>query len=245
VDQGGSYRCPHCGSVVQVPGAEASTEFHWENRNQVGFFRGFWESVKLSMVEPQRFFGSVPAGGDYVNPLLYGMICICIGFIFSAFYQVLFQSFGVFLGLLTHQPPREIAFGFGASVAIAAAIVVSSPVAAFIHLFLYTAVYHLFLWILGGNRKGFEATFRAFAYSQGPQLLQIIPFLGSLATFIWHIVLFIIGLKKLHQASTGQAVATVFLPLVLLCGLTFLLIAGIVALAVFVVAAAHHRGAAF
>jgi hypothetical protein len=147
------------------------------------------------------------------------------------------------LGLLTHQPPREIALGFGASVAIAAAIVISSPVAAFVHLFLYTAIYHLFLWMVGGNRKGFEATFRAFAYSQGPQLLQVIPLLGALATFVWHIVLFIFGLKKLHQASTGQAVATVFLPIVFLCGFTFILVVGIVALVVFLVAAAHHRAA--
>jgi len=220
-------------------------EFHWENRKQVGFFRGFWESLKQSLFDPGKFFEAVPSGGDYVSPLLFGMICIAIGFVFSALYQVLFQGFGMLVGVLLHQPPREIALGFGATLFIAAAIVISSPVAAFIHLFVYSGVYHLFLWMLGGNRRGFEATFRAFAYSQGPQILQVIPLVGTFITFVWHMILFVIGLKKVHGATTGQALGTALLPLILLCGFTFLLVAGVIALIVFLVAATGHQRAAF
>lgn len=215
---------------------------HWERRKEFGFFKAFWESLKLSLLEPSRFFETVPTQGDYTSPIIYGMLCSSIGILFATFYQLLFQSLAVVFQLIFHQPLGELMLGTGVYVVIAIATVLAAPVASFVNLFLYSGVYHLFLWMLGGNKKGYEATFRAYAYSQGPQLLQIIPLFGSFVTFIWQYVILIIGFKKLHQTSTGQAVAAAFLPLVLICGLTVLAILGIVFLIIFIIGTAAHQG---
>lgn len=216
---------------------------HWEARKQIGFFKGFWESLKQSLFDPQRFFDGVPPTGGYESPLIFGIICLSFGMICSTLYQFAFQGLVFLFGLLTHQGAGELFLGTGLYLAIAVGAIVFSPIGSFIHLFLYSTIYHLFLWMVGGNKRGYEATFRAFAYSQGPQVLQIIPFLGSFATFIWQMVLMVIGFKKLHQASTGQAVAAALLPLVLICALTFLLIGGMVFLIVWIVSGGQipHR----
>jgi hypothetical protein len=218
----------------------SSNSLPWEMRKQIGYLKAFWENFKLSMLEPGRFFESVPSEGDYISPLFYGMICISIGMIFTTLYQFLFRGLSLLLQLFTHHPANEIILGTSVSAIITLAVVVASPIAGFVNLFLYSAIFHFFLWMVGGNKKGYEATFRVFAYAQGPQLLQIVPILGAFVTFVWQYVLLIIGFKKVHQATTGQAVATVLLPIVFICGLTFFLIAGIVALVVFFVTMAHR-----
>lgn len=195
---------------------------HWEQREQMGFFKAFWESLKLSMLEPSRFFDSVPAQGGYTSPLIFGMICISLGIFFSTLYQLLFQGFGAFLQYLVDLPMREVVMSAGFSMIVGVGVLIASPISSLVNLFLCSGIYHLFLLLLGSGKNRYEATFRAYAYAQGPQLLQVIPLLGSLAAIVWQYVILVIGFKKLHQASTGQALGAALLPLLLICGLTFL-----------------------
>ena len=91
--------------------------------------------------------------------------------------------------------------------------------------------------MLGSGRNKYEATFRVYAYAQGPQLLQIVPFVGTLAALVWQYVILVVGFKKLQNASTAQAVGAALLPFVLICGLTFFAIFVIVILIVLIAAA--------
>ncbi len=217
------------------------TLIHWEQKEQVGFFRAFWESLKLSMLEPSRFFDSVPMRGGYSNPLLYGLICISLGVVFSTFYQWVFNGFGALLQYVANLPMKEVMMSTGFSMMLGVGMLVASPISALINLFLYSGIYHLFLMMLGDGRNRYEATFRAYAYAQGPQLLQLIPFVGALVAMVWQYVILVIGFKKLQQASTGQALAAALLPLVLICGLTFFAIFVIVLLVVLVAMAVGHH----
>lgn len=210
---------------------------HWEQRKQIGFFRAFWESLKLSMLEPGRFFDAVPVQGGYTNPLLYGLICMSAGIIFSTLYQFVFQGFGALLQYVAALPMKDIMVGTGFSLLIGVGAIIASPISSFINLFLLSGIYHLFLKMLGSGQNRYEATFRVYAYAQGPQLLQIIPFVGPLVAMVWQYVILVIGFKKLQNASTAQALGAALLPIVLICGLTFFAIFGIVVLIMMVVVA--------
>jgi hypothetical protein len=78
--------------------------------------------------------------------------------------------------------------------------------------------------IVGGNRKGFEATFRAISYSYSATLFYIVPIIGSFVGGIYIFILAILGVREGHGISTGKAVLAVLLPLIVVFGLVFLAI---------------------
>jgi hypothetical protein len=88
-------------------------------------------------------------------------------------------------------------------------------VGAFAGLFISGSLTHLFVWAFGG-RKGYGNTMKAFAYGETPLLLfGWIPFVGMLL-WIWALVLNVIGIRQLHEISTGRAVGAVLLGIVAL-----------------------------
>jgi len=86
-------------------------------------------------------------------------------------------------------------------------------VGAFASLFISGSLTHLFVWAFGG-RKGYGNTIKAFAYGNTPVLLfGWIPFVGMLFP-VWALVLNIIGIRQLHEISTGRAIGAVLLGIV-------------------------------
>jgi hypothetical protein len=76
--------------------------------------------------------------------------------------------------------------------------------------------------IVGGNKKGFQTTFRAISYAFSGNLFAVIPFIGSTIGGVYFLILTIIGLRESHAISTGKAVLAVFLPLIVGVGLVVL-----------------------
>jgi len=86
---------------------------------------------------------------------------------------------------------------------------------AFVSLFISGSWAHLFVRAFGG-RKGYGNTIKAFAYGNTPVFLfGWIPFVGGLF-WIWALVLNIIGIRQLHEISTGRAIGAVLLSIVAL-----------------------------
>ena len=86
-------------------------------------------------------------------------------------------------------------------------------VGAFASLFISGSLTHLFVRAFGG-RKGYGNTIKAFAYGNTPVLLfGWIPFVGMLFP-VWALVLNIIGIRQLHEISTGRAIGAVLLGIV-------------------------------
>jgi hypothetical protein len=74
---------------------------------------------------------------------------------------------------------------------------------------------HLFVWAFGG-KKGYGNTIKAFAYGNTPVFLfGWLPFVGMLFS-IWALVLNIIGIRQLHEISTGRAIGAVLIGVVTL-----------------------------
>jgi hypothetical protein len=89
-----------------------------------------------------------------------------------------------------------------------------SPILMVLEVFLTAGITHICLMIVGGNRLGFEATFRVVAYSEAVSILTIFPFCGLFIHGVWFVVLVIIGLYKAHETDLWRALLAVFLPLI-------------------------------
>lgn len=211
----------------------------WENRQQIGLLKAYTETVKQSMLNPARFYEAISPQGGYDQPLFYALICMCLGTFFTLAYQFIFQSFFSVVGSLVQVPASHISLSLGFYFLMALAFLVAAPILCFIQLVINTAVYHLCLWALGTTPNGIVATFRALCYSQGPQVLQIIPFVGSLVTMVWQLVILYNGFRKLQNASQGQSLAAILLPILLMCFFTVFFFFGILALVFLIIFAAN------
>jgi hypothetical protein len=102
---------------------------------------------------------------------------------------------------------------------------------AFASLFISGSWTHIFVWAFGG-RKGYGNTMKAFAYGYTPVFLfGWLPFVGMLFS-IWALVLNIIGIRQLHEISTGRAIGAVLLGIVALIIIVFLIVLFVVLRAV-------------
>ena len=82
-------------------------------------------------------------------------------------------------------------------------------------LFIGAAWLHLWVYILGG-RKGYLETLKAIAYGDTPSLLLgWIPVIGIIGG-IWSLILLILGIRELHEISTGRAALALILAIVVL-----------------------------
>jgi len=174
-----------------------------------GFISAFLKTTLGALFSPTNFFKSVSAGEGYLSPLIYGTISGVIGFGGTILWQWLafsrivpiqrfssFHLYGFPLFTLTVAMPFLVAFS----------ILIGSGVT------------HLCLMIVGGNKRGFESTFRAICYSFSGDIFGIIPFIGSTIGGIYALILTIIGVREGHGISTGRAILGVLLPLIVVAG---------------------------
>jgi len=214
----GQLFCQHCGGRITetVPNAGGREKTPWEDRETHGFLGGIFKTVKESLFAPSAFFRKMPVTGGLADPLLYALIVGMVSTMVSYVWQILFQ------GTMQSYIPAEMraAPGYdmfqGLGIAVLAVVV---PIFIILWLFIWSGIVHLCLMMVKGAKAGFEATFRAVAYSNSAYLFMVIPICGSLITAIWSMVLIIIGLKEAHETSGGKAAFAELFPLALCCGL--------------------------
>ncbi len=219
----GRFRCPACDKEIRVR-KKADVPLDTASGDWV---RSFYETVKTSLSEPVAFFASVAEGRGMLRPLLYAIVIGIVVFASAAAYQA---------GFATLQMGTEIADSIKRSMFPTTALtgplvvifflffaVVGMPLATAFALFLEAAVLHLGLIILGSAKRDFQATFRTVCYSVGPQVFQVVPFLGGIVAGVWVLVLNIIGIKVVHETTYARSTVAVFLPLVLCCGFVLLI----------------------
>ena len=245
-------RCPSCGASLTsgagAPGGYGAPPpppgpegIPWENRQTLGFFPALFQNVRLCLFEATKFFERMPKRENLGAALGYlvilGWIGAAGGFLWSLALRgpqaALLRSMGIEPPAGTLTPAMQGILYFGA--------ILFAPVFILIAAFIWCAIVHVILWIIGGAREGFEATLRVYSYSAGStSLFQLVPVCGSLVGLIWSLVLQVTGLSRAHGISTGKATVAVLLPLALCCVLVAalaLLFAG------FIVAALRGGGA--
>lgn len=125
-------------------------------------------------------------------------------------------------GLETRLPPETVGAIGRALELVAGRTSVSllfSLTAAFLfwtfYIFAASALAHVCLMIVGAAGGGFEATFKALAYTHGATApLMAIPLCGGLIQLIWLTAILVVALVEWHRASTVRVVLGLSLPLI-------------------------------
>jgi len=196
------------GKIREISTEEKYTPFESEE----GFIGAFLKTTREALFSPTRFFKKVATGGGYWAPFIFAMISGIIGFGVVLLWQWLFFS---------RMVPPQIYSLIPYSLFLIFVIILIPFMIAF-SILVGSGVTHLCLMIVGGNRKGFEATFRAISYSYSAQLFYIVPFIGNFVGGIYLLILTIIGIREGHAISTGKAVLAVFLPVIVVVGLVII-----------------------
>ncbi len=221
-DEGRNY-CSACGSALRTDAgvktdsdktpdengaglrwfntAEDSRKYYycpWEDMERIGFFQGLAQTLKQSLSSPKDFFSHMPVSGGYSNPLLYCIIIETIGTLAA-------YLWGIAVGnplLAPGDMSRMTMVLLGIFV----------PLMVIIWTFFWSVVLHGILRILAGPCKGLEGTFRVVSYSSGPELLSVIPYVGTFAAIVLKLYLSIVGMRQVHGLTSSKAALVVLLP---------------------------------
>jgi hypothetical protein len=186
------------------------------------------ETVRQVFSNPKTTFQNLPPTGGLGRPLFFYTLVGWISGGTAIFYQITAASINpeMFLG--------EAAKGLtqGTIVAAGIAVVLFLPLFLIAGAFIWAAMVHLFLMITGASRHGFEATFRALAYSSGAtSMLQLVPLCGGYLYPVAHLVYGVIALKEVHRTDLWRVVLSMVLMMLLCCGVFVGIAVGIAALA--------------
>jgi len=186
----------------------------WENRSELGLFRGIYQTFKAVLFSPETFFRTLTSKGRIGEPLAFGLLLGSLGNMFGIFWQFLMLGGG----LVSTFPGIFEEFNMGVIFLIIMALV---PILVALAMFLVSGILHLMLLIVGGEKKGFEATFRVVSYSHAAQAWGVIPFVGGWIGGIWQLIVQIIGLREMHETSYFKVIMAFVIP----AALIFLMVA--------------------
>ncbi|MCP4574261.1 MAG: hypothetical protein GY838_18015 [bacterium] len=197
----------------------------WEQRENYGYLNATYLTVKGVMLSPAQFFHRMPARVGLAQPLFFAVVLGVIASFFSWMWALSGSSLQVLV--------EEDMAGAMKGPFVGFIVFLTSPVTAAITVAINAALTHLVLMLVGGNRLGFEATFRVAAYAMATSILAVVPFCGSTVGALWSVAVMIIGLYSIHETEPWKAIVAVLAP-TLLClmatgsavGLLFFSLAG-------------------
>ncbi len=197
-----------------VPPTPGPPPLPWE---QPGYpaLEGLYETAKLFVTAPSQAFARVSLTGTLGRPLLYAVIFGWVGIIANQIYSIALR--GAMMGFLSGLPGYNPKLMFGLPIFMSVAFMVVAPVFVLIGVFIWSAILHLFLMLVGGAKTGFASTVRVVCYCGTVQILQVVPLCGGILALVWALVLYIIGLAVVHRTTQGKSALAVLLPFVLCC----------------------------
>lgn len=195
----------------------------WEQRDRLGFVPAFIENVKLFALSPSEAFARTRRTGDYVGPLIFGVLVGWIGYLFYTIWNLLLG--GIVQSWMMGMMPPEMQGQVGpSSMMVSGAMsfvwLILYPVIAAVFMFIGAGILHLCGMLTGAlnnSDSGFEGTFRAVAFTSVSNLASIVPLVGGFIGLIWFIFLATVGLSTMHRTTQGKALLTVLLPIILCC----------------------------
>jgi hypothetical protein len=192
----------------RVSGGASNVEFDYSDPVQ-----SFINAVRGVVTAPVGFFRGIRREGDFVNPLIFAIICYEISAIL-----------GGLLGL--------VGVGMGGTQGFGSFLIgiILAPIGAAIGLFIGAGILHLLVMLIVGSRNsGYEGTFRVGAYSSVTSLVSWIPIIGLIAS-LYGIYLAIVGIREVHTTTTGKAALVVLIPAIVVFILIVILIFAVGAL---------------
>lgn len=179
----------------------------WERRERFGFLNGLYLTIKDVLLSPRTFFHRMPTQVGLAQPLYFALV---LG-ILAAFFVWMWSLAGSSLQMFMADDLGEIFKGPLYSFLM----FLFSPVTVAVLVFIKAGLIHLVLMLVGGNKLGFEATFRVAAYSEAASILALVPFCGNVIGVLWGLFITIVGLYSIHETDPWRAVVAVVAPMAL------------------------------
>jgi hypothetical protein len=166
-------------------------------------------TIRGVLFSPRATFSKMPVAGGWRDPLAFGLLVGSIGSMFTFFWEFMAAS----TGFLSAPWPLSTSI---TSPLVFLLLIFLSPLFVTVNLFISSIIIHVLLFLVRGGRNGFEATFRVVAYSQATRAWSVIPLVGGAIGWIWRSIVYIIGLKEVHETSYGKVILAFSIPFVLL-----------------------------
>jgi hypothetical protein len=182
----------------------------WERRDRFGFLNALYLTIKDVLLSPQTFFQRMPTHLGLKQPMMFAIVLGVVASFFAWMYFITGSSLLILFSDDLSKFLKGPLYSFG--------IFVFSPLIVLVFLYVNSAITHGMLMLFGGNKLGYEATFRVIAYSEATNILTILPFFGSGIGVIWGLVVTMIGLYSVHEIEPWKAVAAVLVPLIICQG---------------------------
>ena len=174
----------------------ATAEFTYTNPVE-----SFVGTVRDLVTRPAAFFRDMAGRGDFGNPLLFALVCAVISAAIGGYLGVIYATVGIGDA------------GVGGAIGALLATMFFTPIISVIALFVCAGIVHLLVaLVVKPANSGFEATFRVVSYSNVAQLVGWVPVLGPLVAAVASIVLSVIGVREVHETTTGKAALVVLIP---------------------------------
>ena len=171
---------------------------------------GFVEKTKGFLLNPTESFKQVKEE-DMGAALKYFVIWWLI---YSALFAIIMGAIGGMVASLI--PMQNIPLlGAGTGLIAAVSTFMMFLIGGIIGIFIGAGIIHIGVLIVGG-KKGYGQTLKALVYGGTPSyVLGWIPVVGMIAG-IWALIVEILGIKELHEVSTGRAIIAVIIPIVII-----------------------------
>ncbi len=182
----------------------------WEDSIERGFFQDVFFKVKDVLFEPARFFRNLPPDEEIKESLSFGLLLGSLGSMLGLFWQVIMAVSGIFFPVI----PFFSHFAMG--IVFLVVVIVAIPLLVVIGLFVKSCIIHFGLFVVNAGKNGYKTTFRVVAYTQATEIFGIIPFVGSLISGIWGIIVLIVGLREAHGTSVLRVIMALLIPVILL-----------------------------
>ncbi len=231
--------CPNCGYNLREgestppsppsppePETEKAKEKIYEkltvpfSDSSIPFFDRLLATIKLVLFNPTEFFSKYDFSNQLTSGLIFGATIGFIAGIFSAIYNLLFRgSLLLLISKWGHFPYPKGMFAFQGLATIFSSImyIIFFPIWVTLGIFIGGGIYHLLLMLVKGANEKFEYTISVVSYNTATLLFAIVPFCGNVISWIYGIVLNIIGLKEVHKTTTGKASFAVLFPYLFCC----------------------------
>jgi hypothetical protein len=173
------------GNKTKQKGLGADYEF-----NPKDFFKSFVGVAQTVFTKPSDFYQNMPTTRGFLPPFIFVVVCVgvCV---------VLGGSLAALLGSASDNLVWAIFKFF---------------IVLVIFSFIGAGILHYIAQQFFEGKAAYEGTYRVVAYAGVIYLVTWIPVVGVFA-FLYGLYLQIVGLEKVHQITTGQAVVTVLIAL--------------------------------